>query len=47
MNPFNDSDYVNESHEALVELFEPRCNPTKNFHALKKVLNEMPGKVSF
>ena len=46
MNPFHDCNYVNESHEALVELFEPRCDPAKNFHALKKVFDEMPGDVS-
>ena len=46
MNPFYDSDYVNKSHEALVELFEPRCDAAENFHALKKVFDEMPGDVS-
>jgi len=46
MDPFHDSGYMNESHEALVELLEPRRDPAKNFHALKKVFDEMACEVS-
>ena len=45
MNPFHDSDYVNKSQEALVEFFEPCGNAAENFHALKKVFDEMSGDV--
>ncbi len=46
MYPFHDSGDINESQEAFVELFEPRCDPAKNLHALKKVFDEMPCKIS-
>lgn len=46
MDPFHDSGYVNETHEALVELLEPRRDSAKNLHALKKVFDEMPRAIS-
>ena len=46
MNLFHDSDYLNKSHEALVEFFEPCGGAAENFHALEKVFDEMPGDVS-
>jgi len=46
MNSFHDSGYMNETHEALVEFFEPRRDPAKNLHALEKVFDEMPREIS-
>ena len=46
MCPFHDSGDINESQEAFVKLLEPRCDPAKYLHALKKVFDEMSGKIS-
>lgn len=46
MNPFNDTSQVNEPQESVVELFKSRSNAPQYFHALKKVLDKMPGTVS-